>query len=137
MEQTHKYLQIHPDDNVLVALQDLPKGTMIQLNNQQFPLTDPVAGKHKFTLQPLNPGDNIYMYGVLVGKADTQIPQGAAITTKNIHHAAEGFSLGKRRLDWQKPDVTKYQNKTFKGYHRADGSVGTANYWIVIPLVFC
>ncbi|MDF2193342.1 altronate dehydratase family protein [Paraflavitalea sp. CAU 1676] len=137
MEHTHKYLQIHPGDNVLVALQDLPKGTLIQLNNQQFPLTDPVAGKHKFSLQPLNPGDNIYMYGVLVGKADTAIPQGAAITTKNIHHAAEDFTLGQRRLNWQQPEVTKWKNKTFMGYHRADGSVGTANYWIVIPLVFC
>lgn len=26
---------------------------------------------------------------------------------------------------------------TFKGYYRSDGSVGTANYWIVIPMVFC
>ena len=23
------------------------------------------------------------------------------------------------------------------GYHRADGQVGTRNYWIVLPLVFC
>lgn len=137
MQHTHKYLQIHPGDNVLVALQDLPKGTLIELNNHQFPLTDPVAGKHKFSLQPLNPGDNIYMYGVLVGKADAAIPQGAAITTKNIHHAAEDFSLGERRLQWEKPDVSKWKDKTFMGYHRADGSVGTGNYWIVIPLVFC
>lgn len=134
---THKYLQIHPADNVLVALQDLPKGTLIELNNYQFPLTDPVAGKHKFSLQPLNPGDNIYMYGVLVGKADAAIPQGGAITTRNIHHAAEDFTLRERRLQWERPDVSKWKDKTFMGFHRADGSVGTANYWIVIPLVFC
>lgn len=137
MQHTHKYLQIHPGDNVLVALQDLPKGTLIELHNHTFPLTDPVAGKHKFSIQPLNPGDNIYMYGVLVGKADTEIPQGAAITTRNIHHAAEDFSLGERRLQWEKPDVSKWKDKTFLGFHRADGSVGTGNYWIVIPLVFC
>jgi altronate hydrolase len=137
MDQTHKYLRIHPGDNVLVALQDLPKGTLIELNNDKFPLTDPVAGKHKFTMHPLNPGDNIYMYGVLVGKADAAIPQGGAITTKNIHHAAEGFSLGNRRLQWEQPDVAKWKDKTFMGFHRADGSVGTGNYWIVIPLVFC
>lgn len=137
MQHTHKYLQIHPGDNVLVALQDLPKGTLIELNNHTFLLTGPVAGKHKFSTQPLNPGDNIYMYGVLVGKADTVIPQGAAITTKNIHHAAEDFSLGQRRLQWEQPEVTKWKNKTFMGFHRADGSVGTGNYWIVIPLVFC
>ncbi len=137
MQHTHKYLQIHPGDNVLVALQDLPKGTLIELNNHRFPLTDPVAGKHKFSIQPLNPGDNIYMYGVLVGKADTAIAQGAAITTRNIHHAAEDFSLGQRRLQWEKPDVSKWKDQTFMGFHRADGSVGTGNYWIVIPLVFC
>lgn len=137
MEHTHKYLQIHPGDNVLVALQDLPRGTMIHHKDRQFPLTDPVAGKHKFSLQSLNPGDNIYMYGVLVGKADTAIPQGAALTTKNIHHAAEDFSLGQRRLTWDKPDVSKWAGRTFNGYHRADGSVGTGNYWIVVPLVFC
>jgi altronate hydrolase len=27
--------------------------------------------------------------------------------------------------------------KTFLGYERADGQVGTRNYWIVLPLVFC
>lgn len=137
MQHTHKYLQIHPGDNVLVALQDLPKGTLIELKDHTFPLTDPVAGKHKFSIQSLDPGDNIYMYGVLVGKADTAIPQGAAITTRNIHHAAEDFSLGQRRLQWERPDVAKWKDKTFMGFHRADGSVGTGNYWIVIPLVFC
>ncbi|WP_276483320.1 UxaA family hydrolase [Paraflavitalea pollutisoli] len=137
MEHTHKYLQIHPGDNVLVALQDLPKGTLIQHKGRQFPLTDQVAGKHKFTLQPLNPGDKIYMYGVLVGKADTAIPEGGPITTQNIHHAAEDFSLGQRRLTWDQPDVTKWAHRTFNGFHRADGTVGTGNYWIVIPLVFC
>ena len=26
---------------------------------------------------------------------------------------------------------------TFDGYRRANGTCGTANYWIVVPLVFC
>ena len=25
----------------------------------------------------------------------------------------------------------------FNGYHRSDGRVGTANYWLFIPTVFC
>ena len=77
------------------------------------------------------------MYGVLVGKANETIPQGAPITIKNIHHATDEFRLGERKPSWKKPDVSKWENKTFMGYHRDDGSVGTANYWIVIPLVFC
>lgn len=131
------FIQIHPQDNVLVSLTDLAQGTCIRFNGDEFTLVDNVAAKHKFTLQPLNPGDRIMMYGVLVGKANAAIPRGAAITVDNIHHAAAGFTLGERKTGWLRPDVSAYQNKTFMGFHRPDGSVGTGNYWLVIPLVFC
>ena len=137
MQENHTFLQIHPADNVLVALQDLDQGRLIAFNGYHFSLNERVAAKHKFTINPLSPGDNIYMYGVLVGKADQFIPQGGAITVSNIHHATQDFDLGQRKLEWTKPDVARWENKTFMGYHRPDGSVGTANYWVVIPLVFC
>jgi altronate hydrolase len=35
------------------------------------------------------------------------------------------------------PDVSKFRNRAFNGYHRADGKVGSANYWLFVPLVFC
>jgi len=133
----HSYLKIHKDDNVLVALRDLEQGTTIDFDGQSFPLMDRVAAKHKFTLTGLHPDDSIYMYGVLVGKATKDIPIGGLVSTENIHHASSEFHLGKRKLDWHKPDTSKFEGRTFMGYHRADGSVGTANYWIVIPLVFC
>jgi len=134
---TKKYLRIHEGDNVLVALQDLAEGTAIDFNGQVFNLATPVLAKHKFTIDTLSVGSDIYMYGVLVGKANEVILRGSAITVNNIHHAAGEFKLGQRKTDWQKPDVSNFTDKTFMGYHRADGSVGTANYWIVIPLVFC
>lgn len=137
MPSASTYLQIHPHDNAIVALQDLPKGSIIQLNGDTFTLTDNIAAKHKFSLHALHAGDSIYMYGVLVGKANETIPQGAPITVKNIHHATNDFQLGERKFNWNKPDVSIWKNKTFMGFHRKDGSVGTANYWIVIPLVFC
>lgn len=137
MQSASAYLQIHPHDNAIVALQDLPKGSIIQLNGDTFTLTDNIAAKHKFSLHALHAGDSIYMYGVLVGKANETIPQGAPITVKNIHHATNDFQLGERKFNWNKPDVSIWKNKTFMGFHRKDGSVGTANYWIVIPLVFC
>ncbi|WP_183580841.1 UxaA family hydrolase [Mucilaginibacter sp. X5P1] len=134
---TKKYLRIHESDNVLVALQDLAEGTVINFNGQVFNLATPVLAKHKFTMETLSVGSDIYMYGVLVGKANEVISRGSAITVNNIHHAAGEFKLGQRKTDWQKPDVSNFTDKTFMGYHRADGAVGTANYWIVIPLVFC
>lgn len=132
-----EYLQIHPSDNVLVALKDLPKGKKIDWYGSSFELKEPVRGKHKFTLENMGEGDPILMYGVLVGKAVFPIEQGAAITTKNVVHASNDFGLRERKLHWQSPDVSRFQNKTFMGYHREDGRVGTANHWLVIPLVFC
>lgn len=135
--EIRSYLQIHPLDNVLVALQDLATGTVINFNGQEFILLTPVAAKHKFTVSGLVTGDEIYMYGVLVGKASEAIPAGSAITVNNVVHAADAYQLGERKLEWQQPDISAFKEKTFMGFHREDGSVGTSNYWIVIPLVFC
>ncbi|MDB4922552.1 UxaA family hydrolase [Mucilaginibacter sp.] len=135
--QKHSYIRIHPKDNVLVALQNLAQGTEINFEGQTFKLTEKVDAKHKFSINALQPEDEIFMYGVLVGKAMQPIPQGGPISTQTVHHASGEFHLGKRKLDWHQPDISKYTGKTFNGYHRADGSVGTGNYWIVVPLVFC
>ncbi len=131
------YIRIHPKDNVLVALRDLEQGMPVDFEGEKFTLADRVAAKHKFTLNAIQTGESIFMYGVLVGKATKQIPKGGLVSTENIHHASSEFHLGKRKLDWHRPDTSKFEGRTFMGYHRADGSVGTANYWIVIPLVFC
>ncbi|QHS54516.1 altronate dehydratase [Mucilaginibacter sp. 14171R-50] len=132
------YIQIHPADNVLVALTSLAAGTPVNFNGHSFALLTPVEAKHKFTIAALEPEAPVYMYGVLVGKANQPIPQGAALTVNNIRHAADDFKLGSRKTDWTVPAAADaYRHKTFMGFHRADGSVGTANYWLVIPLVFC
>ncbi|WP_257656548.1 UxaA family hydrolase [Parapedobacter lycopersici] len=137
MQHKQQLLQIHPHDNVLVALQDLPPGMDIAYDGQSFRLLSGVKAKHKFTFRPISAGDPIYMYGVLVGRTNTDLPAGETITTENIHHASSEFRLGERRLDWRKPDVSAFAERVFMGFHRSNGSVGTANYWLVIPLVFC
>ncbi|MCO5934693.1 altronate dehydratase family protein [Mucilaginibacter sp. RB4R14] len=136
-EVKRTFLHIHQADNVLVALTDLSKGTFIEHEGLGFTLADNVAGKHKFTINALQPGDEVYMYGVLVGKASEYIPQGGVINTQNLKHATDDFTLGNRKTTWAQPDVSTFANRAFNGYHRSDGSVGTANYWLVIPLVFC
>lgn len=133
----HQFLRIHDKDNVLVALQDLSAGTEVLFEGESFVLKTNVASKHKFAIGPIAKDQEIVMYGVLVGKAGSAIDRGEALTVDNVYHASDDFVLGKRKLHWQKPDVTAFADKTFMGYHRADGLVGTGNYWLVIPLVFC
>jgi altronate hydrolase len=94
-------------------------------NSQTFKLSTDVSAKHKFALVPFKEEDKIYMYGVLVGRASKPIALGESITTQNMYHASSDFVLGQRKLDWQKPDLSNFEGKTFNCFHRADGSVGT------------
>lgn len=129
-----KILKVHPQDNVVVALTDLKKGEKVE----EYTLAEDIPAKHKFTETPLNPGDAITMYGVLVGRAKAPLPAGSRITVNNVKHAASDFQLAaERKVNWHVPDISQWKQRTFLGYHREDGSVGTANYWLVIPLVFC
>ena len=133
----HRVLKVHPKDNVLVALTNLTKGETISFEEVDYVLTENIPAKHKIFMQDLKPGDAVTMYGVLVGKAQMDISKGSRMTTENIKHAAEPYSYRKSYFQWQPPDVSIFRDKTFKGYHRKDGRVGTANYWLFIPTVFC
>ena len=130
-------LKVHPADNVIVALRDLAKDETVEMNGTTYTMSEPIPAKHKFTEQALLPGEAITMYGVLVGKASEPIVAGGRISTGNVKHAAGDFRLGARKTSWITPDVSKFESRTFMGYHRSDGSVGTGNYWLVIPMVFC
>jgi altronate hydrolase len=132
-----KTLKINAADNIEVALENLPKDTLIGLNGNQYSLVTDVPAKHKFATRAFEPGDDIIMYGVLVGHATQRIEKGELISVKNIKHASSSYELKERHTEWKVPDVSAWKDKTFMGYHRKDGSVGTANYWLIIPLVFC
>ncbi|GAB4026780.1 UxaA family hydrolase [Spirosoma koreense] len=133
-----RVLKVHPADNVIVALRDLSAGEQIVFENDTYELPYAVGAKHKFVTEDRQPGDPITMYGVLVGKATQPIRRGEPITTFNLKHDADRYGLDKKQpFSWQPPDVSSWQGRTFMGYHRADGSVGTRNYWLVVPLVFC
>lgn len=133
----HSFLQIHPSDNVLVALRNLPAGTVIEFAGNTITLREPVAAKHKFAIADMPSGTQVIMYGVLVGKTTVHIAKGGLLTVDNTHHATAPAAVSDRRVAWTPPDVSAWQHRTFKGYHRSNGDVGTANYWIVVPLVFC
>ena len=130
-------LQIDTKDNVMVALQNLKKGDIINKYNKEVVLQNDIKAKHKFFTKNMQPGDEVIMYGVLVGKAQEFIPVGGLMTKENIKHAANGFAYHAKAYQWTQPDVTRFANKTFNGYKRSDGRVGTANYWLFIPTVFC
>jgi len=133
-----RVLRLDPRDNVLVALADLRMGDRMSFQGKDYVLSSDVPAKHKFVTQDLAAGGDITMYGVLVGKTVEALRAGDLLTTRNIRHAAAAFhETEKAALAWTPPDVSRWRNKTFSGFHRADGQVGSRNYWLVLPLVFC
>ena len=136
-EAVHSFLKIHPDDNVLVALKDLKGGTAISFEGNEIIVTQDIPSKHKFFIDDLIAGNEVIMYGTLVGTVQRNVSKGELMTTDNTKHAAGSYSYKGFNYKWQEPDVSKFRNKTFNGYHRSDGRVGTANYWLFIPMVFC
>ena len=133
----HTVLKVHPKDNVIVALTNLSKGETISFEGFDYVLQEDIPAKHKFFMQDMKAGDEVIMYGVLVGKAQKDIVKGSRMSTENIKHAAEPYDYRQAKSEWQAPDISKFKGRTFNGYHRGDGRVGTANYWLFIPTVFC
>ncbi len=123
-------------DTVAVALENLEPGAAVA---DRVVTVERIPAKHKVALKAFSAGDQIHMYGVTVAKANQEIPAGGLITTENVTHDTDEYSASERSdaSSWKPHDLSKWENRTFSGYHRSDGRVGTANYWIVVPMVFC
>ena len=134
----HSVLKIHTDDNVMVALEMLATGSDIVMDSDSITIVEDIPPKHKFFLNNMKDGDEIIMYGVLVGKTTRAVSRGGLMNTKNVRHAAGAYTVkDNRNINWDPPNITSWHNRYFMGYHRTDGRVGTANYWLVVPMVFC
>ena len=130
-------LKVHLSDNVAVALIPLKAGDVIDFQGDAIEILFDTKSKHKIALEYFKSGDRIIMYGVLVGTANGEIKKGEVLTTENVKHQSDKVSGKTASFNWSPPDVAKWQHRTFLGYHRADGQVGTENVWLFFPLVFC
>lgn len=132
-----KLIKIHPKDNVAIALVNLSKGELTTLEDEDILILSNIKAKHKIALEPLHVGGAVFMYGVLIGMAVTEIKKGELLTTKNIKHQTQAVIQKTEITSWNPPDLSHWKNRTFMGYHRPDGQVGTQNIWLFFPLVFC
>jgi altronate hydrolase len=132
-----KLIKVDPSDNVAVALVNLVAGETIAFEGEDVLVLSDTKMKHKIAMKDFEAGDKIYMYGVIVGKANQKIAKGDVITTSNVKHESAKVTGKTETIGWDVPNVDKWKDKTFMGYHREDGQVGTENVWLFFPLVFC
>ncbi len=130
-------LKIHPADTILVALKNLQAGETVAYDGLEYTIKENIPAKHKFYMRDEGPGASVIMYGVLVGKTEKSVTSGSRVSTENLKHASGAYNFREANYQWATPDVSKFRDSRFLGYHRQDGRVGTANYWLFIPTVFC
>ena len=130
-------MKVAREDNLVVALRDLHPGEIVEVEGESYKLTKQVSAKHKFADKDFEKGDLATMYGVVVGETTQAVPRGGPLTTENLAHRSAGYGEQTEEMSWNAPDVSRWKDATFNGFHRSDGSVGTSNNWLVIPMVFC
>jgi altronate hydrolase len=132
-----KIIKIHPQDDLFVALTDIDGGEIVKYDEEEFLIIDNIPAKHKLASRDFRENDALHLYGIVVGRATTDIKRGALISTLNTLHEAEPYKVRSSNFQWKAPEISKWRGSHFMGYHRVDGQVGTRNFWLVVPLVFC
>lgn len=133
---TTKFLKINTADNVAVAIENLPKGETITIDDAQIVLQEDVPAGHKFALKEFAEGENVIKYGYPIGHTLQAIAQGCWINERNLKTNLAGLL----EYSYQPVDASlQIPNRglTFKGYRRANGEVGIRNEIWVVPTVGC
>lgn len=135
MTQT-TFIQIHPDDNVVVALCPIARNTRLQVGQDIVETAEDIPAGHKVLIKPVEKGGNIIKYGYPIGHAATDLLPGMWINEHNLVTNLAGTLEYQYRPTHPQIDRTP-RHLTFKGYERANGEVGIRNEIWIVPTVGC
>lgn len=130
-----KYIKIHSDDLVAVALCPLEKGTVCNVDGQEVTLIEDIAQGHKFALKDIKKDQSIIKYGYPIGIAKEDIKQGSWIHTHNMKTGLNDLLTYSYHRNVQ--ELEPSEKRTFMGYRRKNGKVGVRNEIWIIPTVGC
>lgn len=133
MSQPRRILTLHPQDNIAVALADIAAGEID--NATGLKALSSVKQGHKIAVEAINAGQNVIRYGQTIGQATEDIAAGEHVHIQNL-------GMGEHTQDYAHASEAKVlpastDERTFNGYHRADGTVGTRNYLGILTSVNC
>jgi len=136
-EQVRTYIQVHNNDNVVVALQDLEKGTSLSVNGNSIELTEDVGRGHKVALINLEQGQEVYKYGYSIGYACSDIQIGDWVHTHNLKTLLSDDDAFSYQPSVKASSKVEQEIPSFMGYQRANGLVGIRNELWIINTVGC
>jgi len=143
-------LLLRPGDDVAVTTRELPAGLKVMLAEGEIVLSGEVPRGHKLALRDLAAGAPVHKYGQSIGRARMDIVAGTHVHTHNLGmddshlnrtdlnstdlNGDQAYEFGTARTVLPAPTGP---GRTFEGYHRANGRVGTRNFVGVLTSVNC
>ncbi|MBP3868576.1 MAG: altronate dehydratase, partial [Solobacterium sp.] len=120
-----KAIQIHPKDNVAVALQPLKKGEILSFADVRVTLAEDIEQGHKFALYDLPENTNIIKYGTVIGHTTKPVSTGCHVHVENIK--TNLGDLLEYTYTPERFDQPAAEGRTFQGFVRKNGDVGIRN----------
>ena len=129
-------VRVHPTDDVAVAVDALEAGDVISFEDVTVTVREPVPAGHKVALHALREGEVVHKYGWAIGRITVAVEAGGWIHSHNLKTQLEGT------LDYSYEPISRSTTppapeRTWEGFKRADGRVGTRNEVWVINTVGC
>ncbi|MDR0560797.1 MAG: altronate dehydratase family protein [Prevotellaceae bacterium] len=139
MLNRNRFIKINQADNVVVAIEAMQSGETIMIENKEVILKTDIPAGHKIAVRDFAKGENIVKYGFPTGRASENILCGSLVNEKNVKTNLEGILDYEYTPEPVAPDAKPNASRqlTFRGYRRADGSVGIRNEIWIIPTVGC
>lgn len=133
-------LALHPSDNVVIAAQNIEAGTLLDdiaglASTLKALQSIPTA--HKIARVAIAQGEAVLRYGQIIGYAREAIEQGAHIHTHNLEMGDHFYGTKGATQSSSSRSQPAAVRRTFDGFHRSDGKVGTRNYLGVLTSVNC
>jgi len=125
---------LRDDDNVAVAARPIPKGFALQVGGREVVTREPIALGHKVALADIAEGEPVRKYGQVIGFASKAVPAGSWV---HVHNVKADLFTRDYAFASERPAVPTVEPRTFRGYLRPDGRVGTRNYVAVVSTVNC
>ncbi|MDZ4375727.1 MAG: altronate dehydratase family protein [Phenylobacterium sp.] len=128
---TPSHLRLHARDTVVTALRPLEVGEVIE----GVRLRQAIPAGHKLAVASMAVGEPVVKYAATIAVAVRAIQAGDHV---HIHNAAMPDALGVRQSSLQRAQQpSTAEPRTFQGFRREDGRVGTRNYVGVLTTVNC
>lgn len=127
-------VRLDRDDNVAVATRELQHGEPISLVDATITPRTNIAPGHKLAITPIAAGSAVVKYGQPLGLATADIGAGDHV---HSHNLADHHIVSDDLSALAPPDPPAKLSRTFQGFHRPDGRVGTRNYVALISTVNC